>query len=83
MSNRLRAVYRGGAFVPVSQNEKLNVPENAEVEITVHNPYLLPPEIADTEERAAVQRDVAQKMKANSFSGDPPRFTREELHERR
>lgn len=79
MSNRLRAIYTGGAFVPVSQ-DKLNVPENAEVEITVHNPYLLPPEIADPEERAALQRDVAQKMKANSFTGDPPRFTREELY---
>lgn len=83
MSNRLRAIYTGGAFVPVSQGEKLNVPENAEVEITVHNPYLLPPEITDPEERAAVQREVAQNMKANSFIGDPPRFTREELHERR
>ncbi len=83
MSIKLRAIYTGGAFVPVAQGEKLNVPENAEVEITVHNPYLLPPEITDPEERAAVQREVAQNMKANSFTGDPPRFTREELHERR
>ncbi len=83
MSNRLRVIYTGGAFVPVVPGEKVNVPENAEVEITVHNPYLLPPEIADPEERAAVQREVAQNMKANSFTGDPPRFTREELHERR
>ncbi len=83
MSIRLKVIYTGGAFVPVAQGEKLNVPENAEVEITVHNPYLLPPEITDPEERAAVQREVAQNMKANSFTGDPPRFTREELHERR
>ncbi len=83
MTIRLRAIYTGGAFVPVSQEEKLNVPENAEVEITVHNPYLLPPEITDPEERAAGQREAAQNMKANSFTGDPPRFTREELHERR
>jgi hypothetical protein len=83
MSNRLRVIYTGGAFVPVSPVENLNVPENAEVEITVHNPYLLPPEITDPEKRAAVQREVAQNMKANSFTGDPPRFTREELHERR
>jgi hypothetical protein len=83
MSTRLRVIYTGGAFVPVVPGEKLNVPENTEMDITIHNPYLLPPEIADPEERAAVQRDVAQSMKANSFAGDPPRFTREELHERR
>jgi hypothetical protein len=35
------------------------------------------------EERATTLRDVAQQMKENSFTGDPPRFTREELHERR
>ncbi len=47
------------------------------------NPYILPPEITDPEERAATLRDVARQMKENSFTGDPPRFTREELHERR
>lgn len=49
----------------------------------IRNPYILPPEITDPEERAATLRDVARQMKENSFTGDPPRFTREELHERR
>lgn len=26
---------------------------------------------------------IGTRMKANSFTGNPPRFTREELHERR
>jgi hypothetical protein len=47
------------------------------------NPYILPPEITDPAERAATLGDVARQMKENSFTGDPPRFTREELHERR
>lgn len=83
MSNRLRVIYTGGAFVPVSPLEKLNVPENAEVEITIHDPYTLPPTITDPEERARLMRELVQSMKENSITGDPPRFTREELHERR
>ncbi len=47
------------------------------------NPYVTPPEITDPAERVATLRDVARQMKKNSFTGDPPRFTREELHERR
>lgn len=83
MSNRLRVIYTGGAFVPVVPGEKVNVPENVEVEITIHNPYLLPPTVTDPEERARLLRELAQEMKENSFTGDPPRWTREELHERR
>lgn len=47
------------------------------------NPYLTPPAITDPAERAATLQDIAAQMKENSFVGDPPRFTREELHERR
>ncbi len=83
MSIRLKVIYTGGAFVPVVPGEKLNVPENAEVEITIHDPYTLPPTITDPVERARLLREVAQNMKANSFTGDPPRLTRDELHERR
>lgn len=83
MSNRLRVIYTGGAFVPVVPGEKVNVPENVEVEITIHNPYLLPPTVTDPEERARLLHELAQEMKENSFTGDPPRWTREELHERR
>ena len=83
MSIRLRVIYTGGAFVPVVPGEKLNVPENAEVEITIHDPYTLPPTITDPEERARLLREIVQEMKDNPITGDPPPFTREELHERR
>jgi hypothetical protein len=33
-------------------------------------------------ERANQLREVADSMRANTFSGCPPHFTREELHER-
>jgi hypothetical protein len=51
MSVRLKAIYRDGAFVPVPNGEKLNVSENAEVEITVHDPYVLAPTATSDEER--------------------------------
>jgi hypothetical protein len=34
-------------------------------------------------DRAAQLREVAESMRANTFNGSPPHFTREELHERR
>ena len=37
----------------------------------------------EEEERVSELRAIAASMKANSFTGNPPRFSREELHERR
>ncbi len=34
-------------------------------------------------ERATQLREVADSMRTNTFTGCPPHFTREELHERR
>jgi hypothetical protein len=34
-------------------------------------------------ERATQLREVAESMRANTFNGSPPHFTRDELHERR
>jgi hypothetical protein len=34
-------------------------------------------------ERAAQLREVTNSMRTNTFTGAPPDFTREELHERR
>jgi len=36
----------------------------------------------EEEERASELQAVAASMKANVFTGNPPRFSREELHER-
>jgi peptide subunit release factor 1 (eRF1) len=38
---------------------------------------------SDDAARKALMQEIAEGMRANSFTGNPPRFTREELHERR
>src|SRR5436305_12676883 len=83
MSLRLKAIYRDGAFVPVANGEKLNVPENTEVEITVHNPYVLPPTAASEEERERALRELFASWDAHPVRPDAPRLTRDEMHERR
>jgi hypothetical protein len=37
----------------------------------------------EEDERASELQAIAASMKANVFTGNPPRFNREELHERR
>lgn len=43
----------------------------------------LPPAITDPEERARVIGEIVRSMQANPIPANAPRFTREELHERR
>jgi hypothetical protein len=47
------------------------------------DPYTIPPTITDSTERARLLHDTVERMKANPLTGDPPRLTRDELHERR
>ena len=79
MLTRLRATYSKGVFVPFPSELPLDLPEATEVEIIVQEP----PARSDAARRARQLRAIAESMKAHSFTGDPPRFTREELHERR
>ncbi len=83
MSVRLKAIYRDGAFVPIPNGEKLNVSENAEVEITVHDPYVLPPTATSEEERERALRELFASWDAHPLRSDAPRLTRDEMHERR
>ncbi|HKC62876.1 MAG TPA: hypothetical protein VKB86_04530 [Pyrinomonadaceae bacterium] len=83
MSLRLKAIYKDGAFVPLTNGEKLNVLENAEVEITVHDSYLIPPKAASEEERERALQELLESWRQHPLSGDAPRLTRDELHERR
>lgn len=83
MAVRLKAIYRDGAFVPISNGEKLNVSENAEVEITVHDPYVLPPPATSEEERERALRQLFASWDAHPLRADAPRLTRDEMHERR
>ena len=83
MSLRLKAIYKDGAFVPVSNGESLNVAENAEVEITVHDPYVVSATATSDEERERALRELIESWQQHPLRGDAPRLTRDELHERR
>jgi len=83
MSVRLKAIYRDGAFAPISNGEKLNVSENAEVEITVHDPHVLAPTATSDEERGRALRELFASWDAHPLRADAPRLTRDEMHERR
>lgn len=47
------------------------------------SPRLVPPSIAAPEERARVTAEIVRSMQANPIPAEAPRFTREDLHERR
>ncbi len=80
MTYRMRAVYRGGAFVPES---RCPLPDNAEVDLVVQGPLRTPPAVADPEERRRLLRRITERMRQNPIPANAPRFTRDELHERR
>lgn len=80
MQTRVRATYENGVFIPVLNGETINLPEQTEVEITIET---LETEQPNQQSLAEELRDIAESMKANSFTGNPPHFSREELHERR
>jgi predicted DNA-binding antitoxin AbrB/MazE fold protein len=80
MSQRLKAIYREGAFIP---QMPCDLPEGAEVELTIHEANTLPPKVTDPEERKRIMSEMIQNMLDNPIPADAPRFTREELHERR
>ena len=80
MSQTLKAVYRGGAFIPQTP---CDLPEGAEVEITICAPDVIPATVKDPEERKRLMNELIQNMLDNPIPENAPRFTREELHERR
>lgn len=80
MSQRLRAIYQGGAFIPQGP---CNIPDGLEVELTVHEARTIPPKVTDPEERKRILARLVERMLANPIPTNAPRFTREELHERR
>ena len=83
MSVRLKAIYKDGAFVPVPNGKQLNVPENAEVELTVHDPYVLSAKATSEQQRERALRELFASWDAHPLRADAPRLTRDEMHERR
>ena len=80
MSQRLKAIYREGVFIPQTP---CDLPEDSEVELIIEEPRVIPPAVTDPEERKRILKRMVERMRANPIPADAPRFTREELHERR
>ena len=81
MVERIKAIYQGGAFVPQTP---CDLPENAEVELTIESARVLPPQVTDPAERQRIMPELIENMRNNPIPAAAPlRFTREELHERR
>ncbi len=80
MTYRMKAVYRDGAFVPEG---RCPLPENAEVDLLVQGPLNMPPAVTNPEKRQELLRSLTASMKQNPIPPDSPRFTRDQLHERR
>ena len=81
----IKTTYRNGAFVPQTPVE---FSENEEVVIVVNKsekksaPNEQETNLTDEEKKTALKK-VIERMQSNSISMNAPRFTREELHERR
>ena len=80
MAQRIKAIYQDGAFVPQSP---CDLPENAEVDLVIERPHVLPPLVTDPDERKRIMEELVQNMRDNPLPENAPHFTREELHERR
>jgi predicted DNA-binding antitoxin AbrB/MazE fold protein len=80
METSVSAVYRNGVFVPLSE---CHFPENTRVEVSVKGHLVIEPEITDPEEKKRYLKEVVARMQQNPVPLDAPRFTRDELHERR
>jgi len=79
MIERIRAVYRDGAFLPETP---CSFPENFEVELLVQGTTVRSPCVSDSEERLRILRQVTERMQNNPLPSGAPRFSRDELHER-
>lgn len=54
-----------------------------DAEQATSDPYTIPPAVTDPAERVRLLGELVEHMRANPLVGDPPRLTRDELHERR
>lgn len=69
--------------MPLPNGEKLNVSENAEVEITVHDSSGSRLTAACDQERERALHELFASWDAHPLRADAPRLTRDEMHERR
>lgn len=80
MKRTITATYRGGVFHP---NDPCDLPEGATVEIRELPKGIRPPLEADPTVRRRIMSELVKSMTENPLYLSSPRFTRDELHERR
>jgi hypothetical protein len=80
MDRVYRAIFHDGAFVPT---ETPDLPPDSEVELIVRTPPIAGPVVTDPIERERIVQRMIARMLQNPLPKDAPRFTRDELHERR
>ena len=74
MSQRLRATYQGGIFVPETP---CDLPEGTGVDLIVHGATLLPPEVTDPDERERILAGMIERMQKNPIPLDAPPLDRD------
>jgi len=79
MNQKIKAIYRSGAFVP---RETFHLPEESEVNLTIEGQITIPPQVADAAERARVAHQITERMRGNPIPDNAPLFTRDDLHGR-
>ena len=79
MTQRIRAIFRDGAFRPETP---CDFPENSEVDLLVQEATVRGPSVTDVDERLRILRRIAERMQNNPLPSGAPRFSRDELHER-
>jgi predicted DNA-binding antitoxin AbrB/MazE fold protein len=80
MIQRIRAIYRDGAFRPEKPCE---FRENAEVELLVEETTVCAPSVSDRSERLRILRRITERMPSNPLPSAALHFSRDELLERR
>ena len=73
MIQRLKAVFRDGAFVP---EEPCDIAEETHVDLVI-SPHAISESV-----RASELKTVIERMQRNPIPPGSPKFTRDELHER-
>jgi hypothetical protein len=80
MIQRLSATFHDGKFSP---DADVDLPDGAKVTLVVESVNLIPPVVTDPVELERRMKALLENMKNNPLPLSAPRFTREELHERR
>ena len=77
----VRAVFEHGNFVPESP---CNLPEGTKVLLALHSRRAVTaPQVSGTEGQARILRSVVERMQRNPLPANAPRFSRDDMHERR